>query len=89
MAARTVNVEFFFAGGCSNCAKAREALREVAQSAPNVEWREIDVGKNPRLAVDAGVVGTPAVAIDGALVFKSAPAPADLRSAIEAQLRKG
>jgi len=89
MAARTVKVEFFFAGGCSHCAQAREALREVAQFSPHVEWQEVDVGKNPLRAVDVGVAGTPAVAIDGELVFKSAPAPADLRSAIEARLGKG
>lgn len=89
MAARTVNVEFFFAGGCGHCTKAREALREVAQLSPRVEWQEVDVGKNPLRAVDVGVVATPAVAIDGDLVFKSAPAPAALRSAIEARLKKG
>ena len=88
-AARTVTVEFLFAGGCEHCAKARDALREAAQSTPNVEWRETDVGKNPRRAVDVGVVGTPAVAINGELVFKTAPAPADLRTAIEARSRKG
>jgi protein-disulfide isomerase len=88
-AAQTVTVEFFFAGGCEHCVKAREALREVAQSTPNAEWREIDVGKNPHRAVDVGVVGTPAVAINGDLVFKSAPTPAELRSAIEARSRKG
>lgn len=85
---RTVNVEFFFSGGCSNCAEARGALRAAAESVPNVEWREVDIGKNPRRAVDAGVVSTPAVAIDGELVFRTSPAPTELRAAIEARLRK-
>ena len=84
-----ITVEFLFAGGCDRCAKARGALREAAQSTPNVEWRETDVGKNPRRAVDVGVVGTPAGAITGDLVFKSAPTPAELRSAIEARSGKG
>ncbi len=89
MAKKAVSVEFFFAGGCSNCAKAREALREVAASAAEVEWSEIDIGKNPHRAVDVGVVSTPAVAINGSLVFKSAPTPSELRTAIKARLGKG
>ena len=50
--------------------------------------RDVDIGKNPHRAVDAGVVSTPAVAIDGELVFRTSPAPTELRAAIEARLRK-
>jgi thioredoxin 1 len=89
VATRTVTVEFFFAGGCSHCAKAREALRDAAESTPQVEWNEIDIGKNPHRAVDIGVISTPAVAIDGSLVFKSAPTPSDLRTAIKARIGRG
>jgi glutaredoxin len=85
---QTVNVEFFFAGGCSHCAEARGALREAAESVPNVEWQEVDIGKNPLRAVDAGVVNTPAVAIDGQLVFRTSPAPSELKAAIEARQRE-
>ncbi len=81
-------MEFFFAGGCDRCAAAREALRSTAQATANVEWKEIDIGKSPDRAVDAGVVSTPAVAIDGALVFKTAPTAADLRAAILAKLAR-
>ena len=89
MAKKGVNIEFFFAGGCSNCAKARDDLREVAKSAADVEWNEIDIGKHPHRAVDVGVVSTPAVAIDGRLVFKSVPTPTELRTAIKARIGKG
>jgi len=88
MTKKTVTVEFFFSGGCSNCAKAREALREAAESTPQVSWSEIDIGKHPRRAVDAGVVTTPAVAIDGNLIFKSVPTPSELRTAINARVGK-
>jgi thioredoxin 1 len=84
MAGRAVRVEFFFAGGCSKCAKAREALREAAHS-PRVQWKEIDIAKDPNRAVDVGVVSTPAVAIDGELIFKTMPTAAELRSAIRAR----
>lgn len=88
MAKKAVSVEFFFAAGCSKCAEARAALREAAQSTPGVKWKEIDIGKNPNRAVDAGVVSTPAVAIDGELVFKTMPTAADLRNAIAAKRGK-
>ena len=88
MAKNPIRVEFFFAGGCSSCAKAREALRATAESLSNVRWSEIDIGKEPHRAVDAGVVTTPAIAIDGTLVFKSAPTLADFRSALKARMAK-
>lgn len=84
MGKRAVKVEFFFAGGCDKCAAARDALREAAQGA---EWKEIDIGKEPNRAVDAGVLSTPAIAIDGRLVFKSMPSAQDLRKAIAAATR--
>ena len=86
---RTVHVEYFFAGGCAHCAKAREALREASQVSPNVQWREIDIAKEPARAVDLGILATPAVAINGQLVFNGAPAPEALRAAIAARLQAG
>lgn len=83
MGKKTVSVEFFFAGGCSNCAKAREDLRDAAMAAGEVEWSEIDIGKNPSRAVDVGVLSTPAVAIDGTLLFNTVPTASELRNAIK------
>lgn len=85
MGKKVLSVEFFFAGGCSKCAEARDALREAAQAVAQVQWKEIDIGKNPDRAVDIGVVSTPAVAIDGELVFKTAPTASELQSAIHAR----
>ncbi|MFY9316091.1 MAG: thioredoxin family protein [Burkholderiales bacterium] len=81
MGKKVVSVEFLFAGGCGKCAEAREALRDAAQG-PGVEWKEIDIAKNPHRAVDLGVVSTPAVAIDGKLMFGSMPSASELRDAI-------
>lgn len=85
MTARKLSVEFFYAAGCSKCAASRDALREAAQAAGPVEWQEIDIARNPHRAVDAGVVSTPAVSIDGELVFKAMPSAAELRKAIQAR----
>lgn len=87
MAKRAVTVELLFAGGCSKCAEAREALRGEAESL-GAQWKEIDVAKNPERAVDLGVVSTPAVAIDGNLVFRTLPGALDLRKAIRARATK-
>ena len=89
MGKKPLSVELFFAPGCSKCAAARSFLREAAQATGLVEWKETDVAKNPNRAVDVGVVSTPAIAIDGELVFPSAPTPTDLRNAIEARTGKG
>lgn len=84
----TVKVDFFFAGGCDRCAEARDALREAAQSSGEVRWQEIDIAKEPNRAVDAGIVSTPAVAIDGQLVFPTMPSALELRKAIRARMAK-
>lgn len=88
MADKRISVEFFFAGGCSKCAAARDVLRDAARSTPKVDWKEVDVGKNPNRAVDVGVVSTPAVAIDDELVFKTMPTASELRDAIQAKAGK-
>lgn len=81
-----VTVEFFFAGGCGKCAEVRAALREAARSAPGVEWKEIDIATDPNRAVDVGAVSTPAVAIDGELIFASVPTISELQDAIQVRL---
>lgn len=89
MAAKRLSVELLFAGGCAKCAEARHALREAAQFAPGVEWKEVDIAKNPARAVDLGVLSTPAIAIDGELVFATLPTASNLRDAVRARLHKG
>ena len=89
MSRKQLSVELFFAAGCSKCAESRDALREAAQSSGQVEWKETDIAKKPNRAMDAGVVSTPAVAIDGELIFPTMPSPADLRKAIAARAEKG
>lgn len=87
MGRRRVRVEFLFAGGCSKCAEARESLRGEVASA-DVEWKEVNIAEQPVRAVDLGVVSTPAVALDGELVFETAPSAAELRKAIQGRARK-
>lgn len=88
MDAQKIKVEYFYAGGCSRCAEARQALKDAAQSVGNVEWEEVDVGRSPLRAVDLGVVATPAVAIAGELVFSSPPTSQQLAEAVKTRLSR-
>lgn len=84
-----MKVEFFFASGCRKCAASRAALREAAGSERGVQWSEVDIAKNPNRVVDVGVLSTPAIAIDGELVFKTAPSASQLTGAIRKRLEQG
>lgn len=81
-------VEIFSMPGCGKCAQAREALKTVAASLPGVCWREVDILQELDYAVDLGVLSTPAIAIDGALVFATLPAAERLRQALVDRLER-
>lgn len=82
-------VELFFTAGCEKCAEARDGLREAAQSVGGaVDWKEVDIAKDPNRAVDVGVISTPAVAIDGELVLSRMPTASELKRAIERHIAK-
>lgn len=86
---KSVKIEFFYVEGCKRCAAARSQLRELALQTADVEvhWEEVNVAKEPERAVEVGVLTTPAVAIDGELVFKSAPKPEELRTELHVRSR--
>lgn len=80
-----IKVEVFSSPGCGKCGHARDVLRRLAAEMDSVEWREVNVLKEMDYAVALGVLSTPAIAIDGELVFSSLPSAAKLRSALEAR----
>ncbi|CEG54764.1 Thioredoxin/glutaredoxin [Stutzerimonas xanthomarina] len=77
----TIKVEMFTVPGCPNCAKPQASLREVvADFGPDkIHWREVDLLEEMDYAIDLGVMGVSALAIDGKLVFASLPKPKALR----------
>ncbi len=82
-----VKVEVFSSPGCGKCGHAKEVLRRIAQNmAGGIEWREVNVLEEMDYAVALGVLSTPAIAIDGELVFSGLPSAAKLRAALEARL---
>jgi predicted DsbA family dithiol-disulfide isomerase len=86
-----VMIEVFSAPACGKCSQARERLRPVVENfgGERVQWREVDVLDDMERAVELGVLSTPAIAIDGELLFTGSPSEKALRDAVEAALDKG
>jgi len=68
-----LKVEVFCAPGCRRCTQAAERLRALIADLGDdrIHWREVDVVGELDYAVALGVLSTPAIAIDGVLVYPS------------------
>lgn len=77
-------VEVLTASGCGRCQKTRALAKEVIAELNDsrVCYREINVVDEIDYAVRLGVLSTPAIALDGKLVFPAPPSKAKLRRAI-------
>jgi glutaredoxin len=77
-----LKVEVFSSPGCSRCGQAKSLLKAVAEELgpDRVAWREVNILEEMDYAVDLGVMASPAIAIDGELVFVSLPSAAKLRA---------
>lgn len=65
-------------------------LRAIAEELgqDKLTWREVNILEEIDYAVDLGVMSTPALAIDGELVFSSLPGAARLRAELDDRLRE-
>jgi thioredoxin-like negative regulator of GroEL len=83
-----IKVEVFSSPGCAKCGHARDVLRKLAAEigGGRVEWRDVNVLEELDYAVRLGVLSTPAVAVDGELVFSSLPSARKLREVLETKL---
>lgn len=86
-----IKVEVFASPGCSRCASARDALKQIATEigGDRIEWREVNVLDEFDYAVRLGVLSTPAIAVNGRLVFTTLPSAKKLRAALEEEIRNG
>jgi glutaredoxin len=84
-----VKVEVFSSPGCAKCAQAKTMLKTVAEEfgRDKIAWREVNILEEMDYAVDLGVMSSPAIAIDGQLVFASLPSAAKLRAELGGRLR--
>lgn len=88
---RPILVEVLTAFGCGHCLRAHTLVESVVGEfqEDQVCYRAVNVVEEIDYAVQLQVLSTPAVAIDGKLVFSFLPSPKKLRSAIEATLQAG
>ncbi len=79
-----IQVELFSAPNCRRCGKAKILLEAVVSLWPESEicWRVVDVVEELDHAVQIGVLATPAIAVDGQLVFTAIPAEERLRDVL-------
>lgn len=84
----SVKVEVFSSPGCGKCGHAKDLLKRVSEElgAGRIDWREVNVLDELDYAVRLGVLSTPAIALNGKLVFTSLPSARKLRAALEEQL---
>ena len=85
-----VKVEVFSSPGCGKCAYARDALKKAVEAlgGNRIQWREVNVLDEMDYAVRLGVLSTPAIAVDGKLVFTALPSAKKLRETLERKLRQ-
>jgi len=83
-----VTVEVLTASGCSRCQKVKTLARDVVSELGDnrVRYREIDVVEEIDYAVELGVLSTPAIALNGELVFSATPSKSKLHQAIQQRL---
>jgi len=84
----TIKVEVFSSPGCSKCSHAKAVLQKLAEEIGGdaIQWREVHILDELDYAVELGVLSTPAIAIDGELVFGSLPSANKLRIELEKRL---
>lgn len=85
----TIRVEVFSSPGCGKCGHAREVLKKLAEDigGNRIEWREVNVLEEMDHAVQLGVLSTPAIAVNGKLLFTSLPSTKKLRQVLETALQ--
>lgn len=77
-----MKIEVFSSPGCSKCSHAKVLLKQLVEEMgeQRIHWREVNVLDELDYAVDLGVLTTPAIAIDGVLVFPALPSEKKLRA---------
>ena len=86
----TIQVEVFSSPGCGKCGHAKEELRLIAEELgeDKIKWRTVNILEEIDHAVSLGVLSTPAIAINGELIFNSLPSKKKLRSTLESKINQ-
>lgn len=83
-----VKVEVFSSPGCAKCSQAKAVLKAISEElgSDKVSWRDVNILEEMDYAVGLGVMSSPAIAIDGELVFSALPSAAKLRAELARRL---
>ena len=83
-----IKVEVFSSPGCGKCAQAKNVLKAIVEEIgqDKITWRDVNILEEMDYAVELGVMSSPAIVIDGKLIFSSLPSASKLRAALDKQL---
>ena len=85
-----LKIEVFSSPGCAKCGHAKDVLKKVAKEVggDRIEWREVSVLDEMDYAVKLGVLSTPAIIVNGELLWTSLPSEKKLRQTLARMLRE-
>jgi thioredoxin len=86
--ATSITIELFSASACNRCAEAKKRVQTLVEELgeSTLHYREVDVLDELDYAVSLGVLTTPAIAINGELVFTAIPSLKRLRDELQGRL---
>ncbi len=86
-----IRLELFTSPGCRRCAAVEALIADVVGELGNehIDWRVVDISEEVDRAVACRVLSTPAIALDGELVFSTAPSRRRLRNVLRERLERG
>ena len=83
-----IKIEVLSSPGCIKCKRAKEILRKmVDELEENLrDWREVNILEELDYSVKLGVLSTPAIAVNGKLVFTGLPSAKKLDAYLEQKI---
>ncbi len=83
-----LKLEILKAPGCAAGQQAEAKLKKMIEKArqqhPDLSVVEIDITEQPQVAIDYGILKTPALAINGVLAFRAVPNESEFQTKVEA-----
>jgi len=83
-----ITIELFSATACNRCTKVKNRIQTIVNDLgkKSILYRELDVLEELDYAVSLGILTTPAIVINGELVFSGMPSIKRLRDEIKQRL---
>jgi heavy metal translocating P-type ATPase len=86
----SVEIEILTTTTCRRCeranARAAAVVEKVAREFPGLKWKVVDLTASPDAAARYGVISTPAIAVNGKVVFNGIPRQKALRRKLLRQM---